>query len=94
MAYLTDHSESCFAGPDSAKRAATIKFERVPIQQGLGYDQTWATNNLVGLKVGNVYLRAYADGRVILDSPHCYGWEHFRLIADWKTKLEGRAATC
>ncbi|MFO1161101.1 MAG: hypothetical protein U1E60_19825 [Reyranellaceae bacterium] len=68
------------AGLRVSRVGLPVTFELVPIAKGFGIDQTLMTNNLVGLRANGVFLCAQEDGSVRLDRPHCYMWEHFRIV--------------
>jgi hypothetical protein len=82
-------SSSVLTATDDFQDEST-KFERIPVMKGFSLDQTLMTNNLVGLKGGGLYLSAEPDGRVTLSRPHCYMWEYFRLIPDFRMKMADR----
>jgi FkbM family methyltransferase len=91
--YLSDRSKSSSALTESDDHSRELTmFERVPIQRGFSLNQTLMTNNLVGLRAGELYLSAEPDGRVTLNRPHCFMWEHFRLITELGTSPSNRGA--
>ena len=79
--YLQERSQS-FAPLLDTVSQEPIVFDIVHIQPGFQLNQTLMTNNLVGLRNKGTYLCAEPDGRVVLNRPHCYKFEHFRVLPD------------
>lgn len=80
----SDHTNSSLVhSANGARSVAVCEVERVPTARKM---LRGGPGCLVGLKSGSLHLCSEPDGRLVLDRPHLFEREQFRLVPDFHRK--------